>query len=47
MASQLLAGTRLLIVEDEYYLADDARTIFPTPALRFLGRWQRSRAHVI
>lgn len=28
MASEVLAGARILVVEDEYYLADDACSIF-------------------
>ncbi|MBV9841344.1 MAG: response regulator [Sphingomonadaceae bacterium] len=37
MASHQLAGTRLLIVEDEYYLADDAKSALSEVGAEVLG----------
>ena len=37
MASRQLAGSRVLIVEDEYYLADDARSALSDVSAEVLG----------
>lgn len=37
MASNQLAGSRLLIVEDEFYLADDARSVLSDVGAEVLG----------
>ena len=37
MASEVLAGSRILVVEDEYYLAEDARSILSEVGAEVLG----------
>lgn len=37
MGSQQLAGSRLLVVENEYYLADDARSVLCDEGAEVLG----------
>ena len=37
MSNEKLAGSRILIVEDEYYLADDARSLLSAAGAEVLG----------